>query len=266
MIKDITIGRFITGNSYIHRLDPRIKTISIMVFMVLAFVAFNFFALGLIALTTILLMKLSSIKVKMYFKSLKMVLLIILFTALLNLFYASGEPLIKFGFLTITMQGIENSIFIAVRIIILIFISCVFTFTTSPNDITFAIETILSPLKIIKIPVGDIAMMITIALRFIPTILEETEKIMNAQKSRGANIEDGNIIQKAKAFIPILVPLFISSFRRAYDLALAMDCRCFQSGKERTRMKTNKIKKLDIIFCFAVMFNIIGVILCNIIF
>lgn len=266
MIRDITIGRFIPGNSLIHRLDSRVKTIVIIIFLVLAFVAFNFYALAFMAVLALLMMKLSSVKIKLYFKSLKMVLIIILLTAILNLFYANGEPIFKLGFLTITMQGIENSLFIAIRIIILIFISCVFTFTTSPNDMTFAIETLLTPLKAIKIPVGDIAMMITIALRFIPTILEEIEKIINAQKARGANLEDGNIIKKAKAFIPILIPLFVSSFRRAYDLAIAMDCRCYQSGQERTRMKINKLKKLDFIFCFATLLAVIGVILCNKVF
>ena len=266
MFKDITIGRFIPGDSLIHKLDSRVKTIIIIAFLVLVFAAFNFAALGFLALITLFLMRLSGVKIKLYFKSLKMVLLVILLTALLNLFYATGEPIFKFGFLTITMQGIENSLFIAFRIIILIFISCVFTFTTSPNDMTFAIETLLTPLKVIKIPVGDIAMMITIALRFIPTILEETEKIINAQKARGANLEDGNIIKKAKAFIPILIPLFVSSFRRAYDLAIAMDCRCYQSGQERTRMKVNKLKKLDFIFCFATLLSALGVILCNVMF
>ncbi len=179
------------------------------------------------------------------------------------MFYGSGEAIFQWKFMTITAEGIHNSIFIATRIIALIFISCIFTFTTSPNDLTFAIESLMKPLKKIKIPVNDIAMMITIALRFVPTIMEETEKIINAQKARGADMESGNMLKKIKALIPILVPLFVSSFKRAYDLAIAMECRCYQSGNERSRMKISKLCLLDFYFILATILIIIVVILCN---
>ena len=203
MTRDITIGQFIPGNSFIHKLDSRVTTIATLLLIVISFFAFNFFGLSLIVLTVLTLMFLSGVSISLYFKNLKMIMLIIVMTAILNLFYGSGEPLFQWGFLTITRQGIENSIFIAFRIIALIFVSCVFTFTTSPNDLTYAMEYLLKPLKIIKIPVHDIAMMMTIALRFVPTILEETEKIMNAQKARGADMESGNMIQRIKALVPI---------------------------------------------------------------
>ncbi len=265
MVKDITIGQYVPGTSFLHRLDSRVKTILVICFITVAFFAFNFISLALVFASVISLMAISGVSISLYFKNLKMILFIIIFTAILNLFYGNGDVIFQWKFMTITSQGIQNSIFIATRIIALIFISCVFTFTTSPNDLTFAIESLLKPLKKIKVPVSDIAMMMTIALRFVPTIMEETEKIINAQKARGADIESGNMMQRIKALIPILVPLFVSSFRRAYDLAIAMDCRCYQSGKDRSRMKTAKLHLLDFYFILATLLVIVGVVLCNLI-
>lgn len=208
-------------------------------------------------------MLLSKVHIKIYLKSLKMILVIVLITSLLNLFYGSGEPLLQLGFITITADGIRNSIFIAVRIISLILVSSVLTFTTTPTDLTDAIERLLKPLKILHVPVHDIAMMMTIALRFIPTLLEETDKIMNAQKARGADMETGSLKTRIKALIPILIPLFVSSFRRAYELAVAMECRCYSGNENKTRMKILKVGWLDYVAIAFTIASTIGVVLCN---
>lgn len=206
---------------------------------------------------------LTRIPVKLYMKGLKAILFIVLFTSVLNLFYGTGEPLWQWGFLKITMAGINNAIFIAVRIVALILISCVLTFTTSPTDLTDALERLMKPLTVFHIKVHEIAMMMTIALRFVPTLLEETEKIMNAQKARGADMETGSLIARIKALIPVLIPLFVSSFRRAYDLAVAMECRCYQGGSGRTKMKTLHMGKTDVMAMVLSALLLLGVILCN---
>ena len=239
MLRDITIGQYFPGHSVIHKMDPRMKVVCSILYIVLLFVASNPLALGLGVLLLALMYGLSRIPAKMILKSLKPVVPIIIFTALLNLFFLSGdkEPLLQIGFLRIYEEGLRMAVFMAVRIICLIAGTSLLTYTTSPIELTDAIEKLMGPLKRLKVPVHEISMMMTIALRFIPTLIEETEKIMNAQKARGADLESGTMIQRAKALVPILIPLFVSAFRRADELALAMECRCYRGGEGRTRMK-----------------------------
>jgi len=263
LTRDITLGQFFPGKSVLHRLDPRVKILAVFLNTVMIFVINNFPGLILNFLQVFIIILLSNINLKNYFKNIKMIMMLIIFTAVLNIFYGKGEAIFSFYFLKITWQGINNSIFIALRIISLVFISSAFTFTTSPTDITDALERLMKPLKFFKIGVHEIAMIMTIALRFVPTLLEETEKIMNAQKARGANLESGNLTKRIKSLIPILIPLFVSSFRRAYDLAMAMECRCYQGGEGRTRMKILKLNLLDFLsICIVIIFSIL-LIMCN---
>lgn len=266
MTRDIALGQFIPGKSIIHRMDARVKILLLITYIVLIFCAFNFVSLGIVTAAVIAIIVISGIPVKMYLKSLKVIIVIILITSILNIFYGSGEPLVQFGIFKITLEGIYRAIFVTVRIICLILISSCLTFTTSPTDLTDAIERLMKPLKIFHIKVHEIAMMMTIALRFVPTLLEETDKIMAAQKARGADMESGGMIKKIKAMTPVLIPLFVSAFRRAYDLAIAMECRCYQGGDGRTRMKVLKIKKLDVACILVTLVALVGVILCNIFF
>ncbi len=264
MISDITIGQYFPAKSIIHRIDPRIKICLTLFLIVLTFVAFNFASIGVIVGFIILSMILTKVPMKIYLKSLKPVVFIVSFTAVFNLFYGTGEPLITIGFLQITMGAILNSILIALRIICLILISSVLTFSTSPTQLTDAIERLLKPLAIIKVPVHEFAMMMTIALRFVPTLLEETDKIMSAQKARGADMESGGIMQRVKALIPVLIPLFVSAFRRAYDLATAMESRCYTGGEGRTKMKILKLCKRDAIALVVNVLVLAVVIVLNI--
>lgn len=264
MVRDITLGQYFPGKSFIHSMDARVKILITFAFIILSFVGNNFVSLGIVSISVILIMMFSQVPIKMYIKSFKVIILIIIFTAGLNVFYGKGEPIFKLGFVTVTQQGINNAIFVAVRIISLLMISSVLTFTTSPTDLTYALEKLMSPLKKLNIKVHEMSMMMTIALRFVPTLLEESDKIMNAQKARGADLETGNLLQRTKALIPILVPLFVSSFKRAYDLAIAMECRCYKGGEGRTSMKVLKIKKNDILAMLFTMLVISGVVLCNV--
>lgn len=213
--------------------------------IVLMFVGSNFWTLGVMAGFIVFAMLLSGVPVKLYLRSLKPVLVIVVFTGLINIFYGTGEPLVSFWIFRITKNGLLNFAFVAVRIISMILVSSILTFTTSPTKLTEAIERLLKPLTIFHVPVHDFAMMMTIALRFIPLLLEETDKIMSAQKARGADLESGGILRRIKALIPILVPLFISSFRRAFDLATAMESRCYNGGKGRTKLHASKMKAVD---------------------
>lgn len=250
MLDNITFGQFIDTHSVLHRLDPRIKIILLIAIIVFIFLAGNFASLGLIASFCIALLITSKIPVKMYLKNLKVILPIVIFTAIINTFYVStGTVLLNWWIFKITTDGIMRAVFMSSRVVLLILISSALTYTTTPNDLTDAIERLLSPLKFIGLGnlVHMLAMMITIALRFIPTLLEETGKIMNAQKARGASFTEGKLMEKIKALIPILVPLLISSIRRAYELAEAMECRCYNGGEGRTRMKQLRLCKRD--FC-----------------
>ena len=264
MNRDVTFGQFIPGNSILHRMDPRVKIVLLCTIIATIFCTFNFYALGLITAFIIVAILLSGVPFKMYLKSLKVIMIIVIITSLLNIFYSSGTPIFEFWIFKITLDGIFRAIYVTVRIIALILISSALTFTTSPTDLTAAIERLMSPLKVFHIKVHEIAMMMTIALRFIPTLLDETDKIMSAQKARGADMESGNVFQKVKALFPVLIPLFVSAFRRAYELAVAMECRCYQGGEGRTRMKSLHMHRLDYISIVLMVFVVSGVVLCDI--
>jgi len=247
LIKDITIGQYFPGTSPVHRIDARAKILLTIAFIVMLFIADDIRGLCVGLAFTFLTFIISRIPLKMMWKSLKTILVILIITSLLNLFFVhTGEPVFEWKFIKITDNGIQTAVFMVVRIACLIIGTSLLTYTTSPIDLTDAIERLLSPLKKIKVPVHELAMMMTIALRFIPTLIEETDKIMSAQKARGADMETGSIIKRAKALIPVLIPLFVSSFRHAEELALAMECRCYHGGEGRTRMKQLHLKLIDL--------------------
>ena len=269
MLNDITFGQYFVANSLIHRLDPRCKLIFLVYLIVLVFLSANVVSLAIIALLTLFVMLLSKIPVRLYLKSIKVVIPIIIFTAILNMFYASGgdaAPLASFWIFKIYASGLIRAGFMAVRVLLLILLSSVMTYTTTPNDLTDAIERVLMPLKFIGLgrAIHTMSMMMTIALRFIPTLIEETNKIMNAQKARGADLDSGGIIKKVKALLPILIPLLISSVRRAYELAEAMECRCYNGGKGRVRMKQLHMKARDYLSFFVITACLGGIIASNI--
>ena len=264
MMRDVTLGQYFPGKSILHRLDPRMKIVLLVAFIVLIFCTGNYFSLAFTAVIVALTVLLSGVPTKMYLKSVKTIVFIVIFTSVLNLLYGTGDVLWSWGFLKITTGGIRNAVFVTVRIISLILVSSGRTFTTSPRDLTDALERLLKPLAFFKIRVHEIAMMMTIALRFIPTLLEETDKIMQAQKARGADMESGGIVKRVKALVPILVPLFVSAFRRAYDLATAMECRCYQGGSGRTRMKSLHMTAIDYKAAVFMVIVACGVILLNI--
>ena len=264
MLSDITLGQYFPGRSILHRLAPRVKLVLTLAAIVLIFVAFNFVSMALVVGLILTGMLLSGVPVKMYLKSMKAILFIVAFTSILNLFYGSGEPIFQFGFMQITMNGIYRCIFIAIRITALILCSSILTFTTSPTQLTDAMERLMKPLNVLRVPVHDIAMMMSIALRFVPTLLEETDKIMSAQKARGADMESGGLIQRVKAMIPILIPLFVSAFRRAYDLAMAMECRCYNSRIKPTKMKQLHAGKRDVTATAVTLVVLAGVVLGDI--
>lgn len=245
MIRDITIGQYFPGKSAIHKMDPRIKILLSILYIVMLFVADNMWGLLLGVLFGFAAYLISRIPLSMIWKSMKPVVPIVIFTAVLNLFLSTGDPLWQWKFLKITREGIETAVFMSVRILCLIAGTSLLTYTTSPIALTDGIERLLSPLKKIKLPVHELAMMMTIALRFIPTLLEETDRIMKAQMSRGADFSSGNIMKRARNMLPILIPLFISAFRRADELALAMEARCYRGGEGRTRMNELVYKKGD---------------------
>ena len=259
MIRDITIGQYFPGKSAIHKMDPRIKILLSILYIVMLFVADNMWGLLLGVLFGFAAYLISRIPLSMIWKSMKPVVPIVIFTAVLNLFLSTGDPLWQWKFLKITKEGIETAVFMSVRILCLIAGTSLLTYTTSPIALTDGIERLLSPLKKIKLPVHELAMMMTIALRFIPTLIEETDKIMNAQKARGAQLDTGKMTDRVKALVPVLIPLFISAFRRADELAMAMECRCYRGGDGRTRLKVLRCEKQDYIdlavciACFAVI-------------
>ena len=248
MIKDITIGQYFPGNSVIHRLDSRVKLVLDILYLVILFTAQSYTGLLLGMLFMVMCYMLARIKLVMILKSVKPILPLMIFTGILNLFFVKGEtPLFKWEFIEIYPEGVNTALFMLIRVITLIVGMSLLTYTTSPIMLTDAIERLLSPLKKIHVPVHELSMMMTIALRFIPTLVEETDKIMSAQKARGADFDSGNIFQKAKALVPILVPLFISAFRRADELATAMECRCYHGGEGRTKLHVLKYQRRDYI-------------------
>lgn len=264
MLRDITIGQYFPGKSVIHRLDPRVKIVLTLAYIVMLFSATN--PLGLLVGIVFLIFAygISKIPPSMILKSLKPVVPIILFTSLLNMFFIDGTVLVQFWIIKITLEGVTTALVMSVRIICLIAGTSLLTYTTSPIALTDGIERLCSPLKRFKLPVHELAMMMTIALRFIPTLIEETDKIMSAQKARGADLESGGLMQRARALIPILIPLFVSAFRRADELALAMECRCYRGGEGRTRMKQLKILPCDIISSIFVGLCVAAIIAINI--
>ncbi len=263
MLKDITIGQYFPGKSIIHRLDPRFKIIITAFFITMLFAADGFIGIGVGIIFLAVSFMLSGIPFKMMLKSLKPIIPIIVFTAVLNLFFIEGAIVVKFWIFKITDSGITTSLFMIIRIIALIMGTTLLTYTTSPITLTDAIERLLSPLKKIKLPVHELAMMMTIALRFIPTLIEETDKIMSAQKARGADMESGGLMQRAKALVPILIPLFVSAFRRAEELALAMECRCYRGGEGRTRLRQLKSMGKDYAALGISVLFLSGVIVIN---
>lgn len=266
MIKDITIGQYFPGKSFLHRLDARTKIILTLVFLVFVFVCKNFWSLGLLCFFAIFSYLLSRLSPKLALKSLKPLIPIVLLTTVLQLYYIKqGDIILQWKFITITDKGIYTAIFISIRIFALIVMSSLLTYTTSPTDLTDAIEKLLSPLKVFKVDVHTFAMMMTIALRFIPTLIDEIDRIMSAQKARGADFESGSIIKRLKALIPIFVPLFISAFKRAIELADAMSCRCY-TGEGRTRLRQMKMTYRDIVAYAVTALVCGGMVALNIIF
>lgn len=268
MLKDVTLGQFFPGNSVVHRTDARIKLLCVIAYIVGIFLAKSLASYALVLIVTVTLALISSIPISTLLKSLKPLTLIIIITSVINVFwYTAPEgavPLVEFWKIKIYAGGLMTAVYMILRIACLIVgTSVLLTYTTSPIALTDAIESLLKPLKVIKLPVHEFAMMMTIALRFIPTLIEETNKIMAAQKSRGADFSSGGLIKRAKAMIPIIIPLFISAFRRADDLATAMECRCYRGGGGRTKMTTKKLAPTDAFLPLFIAAMIAGAVILN---
>ena len=264
MMKDITIGQYFPGTSPIHKLDPRLKLILTFAYILSVFFCKNFVSLALITVLLFVVICISKISFKMLGKSLKPIIILVVLTSLLQILYTdTGTVLLEFWKIKITSGGLFMAFFTTMRIILLVASSSMLTYTTSPTLLTDAIERLFSPLKVLKINVHSIAMMMTIALRFIPTLIDEVDKIMAAQKARGAELDTGNIIQKGKAMVPIFVPLFINAFTRAYDLAFAMECRCYKGGDGRTALRVMKFRARDYIAIAVLVVFLSGIIVAN---
>lgn len=255
MLKDITLGQYFPGNSFVHRLDPRTKLLFLIVYIVALFTANGWITYGLILVFLITVISVSKVPLKSILSGMKPLLLILIFTGVLNIFFTPGQTVwVSVGFVKITQEGVIRAIFMMGRILMLITGTFLLTYTTSPIALTDGLESLLNPLKKLHFPVHELSMMMCIALRFIPTLIEETDKIMSAQKARGADFETGNLFHRVKALVPILVPLFISAFRRADELATAMECRCYQGGDGRTKMKLLRFHRGDVLaFCAAAL-------------
>jgi len=255
MLKNITLGQYFPGRSVIHRLDPRSKLVLTFAYIVVLFLASEPLAYGLLAIWLAASILLSELPVRIIFRGMKPLVFILVLTGILNIFYTPGEPLWSFYFISVSREGLIQAGMMIWRILMLLAGTFLLTYTTSPILLTDALERLFGPLKKIRVPVHELAMMMTIALRFIPTLIEETGKIMSAQRARGADFESGNLIKRAKALIPLLVPLFVSAFRRADELAVAMECRCYHGGEGRTRMRQMRLGVLDFAaaLCFTAM-------------
>ena len=259
-LKDITLGQYFPGTSPIHRLDPRTKLICVLLYIVALFLAKWFVTYTIMFLILVSAIKISKVPPKSILRGLKPIVFIVVFTALLNIFYTPGNRVLaQFWIFTITLEGIYRAFFMVIRIMMLISGTFLLTYTTSPILLTDGLESLLNPFKKLKVPVHELAMMMSIALRFIPTLIEETDKIMSAQRARGADFESGNLIQRAKALLPLLVPLFISAFRRADELATAMECRCYHGGEGRTRLRQLKYRGQDYVALSLLLAVTIGV-------
>ena len=265
LLNNVSIGQYFPGDSVIHKLDPRTKILFTVLFIVCIFLSKGFLCFALIASFALALMKISKISIKFIVRGLKPILFIVLFTFALNLFLSSGDDIIvKWGVISITYSGIRNALFMAVRLILLVTCTQLLTLTTSPIQLTDGIERLFQPLKKIGFPAHELAMMMSIALRFIPTLIEETDKITKAQKARGADFESGGLITRIKAMIPLLVPLFVGAFRRADDLAMAMEARCYRGGTGRTKMRPLTYRKNDLYALFTGIILLVLVIVLNI--
>jgi len=259
MLREITLGQYYPVDSFIHRLDPRVKLAGTFLFLIALFIVNSWTAYAVLALVLFGFILLSKVPFSFMVRGLKSVLFLLLLSVSFNLFLTPGEELFRFFFLKMTKEGLQIASMMAIRLVMLVLSSSILTLTTTPNALTDGLEKSLGFLKVIKIPVHEISMMMSIALRFIPILIEETDKIMKAQMARGADFESGNIIQKAKAMVPLLVPLFISAMRRATDLAMAMEARCYHGGEGRTKLKPLKYKKIDII---AYLYYLIYMLIC----
>lgn len=257
MLREITLGQYYPTESVIHRLDPRVKLFGTMVFLISLFISDNFIGYVLSLVFLICAIRLSRVPFSYMVKGMKAIVVLLMFSVVLNLFLTAGDPIVTFWKFTITRQGLYTAVFMAIRLSFLIIGSSIMTLTTTPNNLTDGLEKGLGFLKIIKVPVHEIAMMMSIALRFIPILMEETDKIMKAQMARGADFESGKLIKRVKSLVPLLVPLFVSAFRRAGDLATAMEARCYRGGKGRTKMKPLKYKKRDA-FAYLIIFAYLG--------
>ena len=258
MLRDITLGQYYQTESVIHRLDPRVKLVGTICYIISLFIVNNVWGYLVAALFLAAMIKLSNVPFKFMVKGMKAIVFLLLITVVFNMFLTPGEALVSFWKLTITKEGLRLAVLMAVRLSFLIIGSSVMTLTTTPNNLTDGMENLMNPLRKLKVPVHEIAMMMSIALRFIPILLEETDKIMKAQIARGADFESGNIMKKAKALVPLLVPLFISAFRRANDLAMAMEARCYRGGDGRTKMKPLIYKKADRVgYCVLALYLIV---------
>lgn len=245
MLNDITIGQYFPGNSVLHRMDPRTKILLLIGFIAVLFLCSSWTAYAVLTALTVVLMAVSRVPLRTQVRALKPLWWIILFTFVLHVFGSPGEPVAKVWIFNVTREGIVGGIFVCLRLVLLILMSSLLTFTTSPLRLTDAMESLLSPFKRIGVPAHEIAMMMTIALRFVPTLIEETDRIMKAQQSRGADFQDGNILKRLRAMVPVLVPLFLSAFRRADDLAMAMEARCYRGGEGRTQMRALRYSSID---------------------
>ena len=268
MLRDITIGQHFPGHSVLHRCDPRLKLVGVIAYIIVLFLASNPLGITLSLGMLVLLYGVARIPLRLILKSLKPILPIILFTAVLNLFFISGEgdPLVQIWVLRIYREGVNYAVLMATRVVALIAGTSLLTYTTSPIVLTDAIESLLRPLQKLHFPVHELAMMMTIALRFIPTLIDETEKIMNAQKARGAKLDNGKFTERIQALIPILIPLFISAFRRADELAMAMECRCYHGGEGRTRLKVLRFGKLDVLCTLALVAMLAAILATKLLF
>ncbi len=264
MLKDITLGQFYPGDTLVHRLDPRTKIVMTVLYIVVLFLAVNWVSYALVILFLGVSIAISRIRMKTILSGLKPLVIIVLITAVLNLFYTRGERLlVHFWRISIYLEGVRTAAFMALRIMLLITGTLLLTYTTSPLQLTDGLESLLGPLKKLHVPVHELAMMMSIALRFIPTLIEETDKIMSAQRARGADFESGGLIAKAKAMLPLLIPLFVSAFRRADELATAMESRCYHGGEGRTRMKQLRMERRDWIALAVGALLLAAVILCR---
>jgi len=263
MIRDITLGQYYPAESILHKMDPRVKLVGTLAFIISLFLFDNVYGYVVATIFLVMTIKVSKVPFSFMIKGLKAIVILMLITVIFNLFLTPGDALVSFWKFTITKQGLRTAVFMMIRLTYLIIGSSIMTLVTTPNNLTDGMEKLMNPLRLIKVPVHEVAMMMSIALSFIPILLEETDKIMKAQMARGADFESGNLINKAKSLVPLLVPLFVSAFRRANDLAMAMEARCYRGGEGRTKMKPLIYHKRDFVAYIVILIYFVGVIMVN---